>query len=107
RTAFSSGALRLGARIITFGPGDLQINTGETVADTGRVLGGMLDVLVVRTAGPEEEMRRLGASNRMAVINAMSANEHPTQALTDLTTILGHFGRLDGIRLLYVGEGNN
>ncbi|GAA2932229.1 ornithine carbamoyltransferase [Streptomyces mexicanus] len=107
RTAFSSGALRLGASLIAYGPGDLQLNTGETTEDTGRVLSGMLDVLVARTAGPEAELRGWASQHRMAVVNAMSAEEHPTQALTDLTTLLRHFGRVEGLRLLYVGEGNN
>ncbi|MYW67589.1 ornithine carbamoyltransferase [Streptomyces sp. SID8379] len=107
RTAFSSGALRLGASLISYGPGDLQLNTGETTEDTGRVLSGMLDVLVARTAGPEAELRGWASQRRMAVVNAMSAEEHPTQALTDLTTLLGHFGRVEGLRVLYVGEGNN
>jgi ornithine carbamoyltransferase len=107
RTAFSAGALRLGAQLITYGPGDLQENTGETVADTGAVLARMLDVLVARTAGPEEELRAYAAQDRMAVINAMSAAEHQTQALTDLTTMLRHFDRLKGLRVLYIGEGNN
>src|SRR3712207_6153481 len=56
RTAFSAGALRLGARIITYGPGDLQENTGESVEDTGAVLSRMLGVLVARTAGPDLEL---------------------------------------------------
>jgi ornithine carbamoyltransferase len=107
RTAFSVGALRLGARLVTYGPDDLQENTGETIADTGRVLSRMLDVLVARTAGPEDELRAYAAQQRMAVVNAMSAGEHPTQALTDLTTLLRHFGRVEGLRVLYVGEGNN
>lgn len=107
RTAFSAGALRLGAELITYGPNDLQENTGETVADTSRVLSRMLDVLVARTSGPEQELRAYAAQRRMAVINAMSAGEHPTQALTDLTTLLRHFGRIEGLRVLYVGEGNN
>lgn len=107
RTAFSAGALRLGARIIAYGPGDLQLNTGETSEDTGRVMSRMLDVLVARTAGDPAEMRAWANQDRMAVINAMSADEHPTQALTDLTTLLRHFGRINGLRVLYVGEGNN
>ena len=107
RTAFSSGALRLGARLITFGPGDLQENTGERVEDTGAVLSTMLDVLVARTAGPDAELRAYASQSRMAVVNAMSAAEHPTQALADLTTITRHFGAVEGIRVLYVGEGNN
>jgi ornithine carbamoyltransferase len=107
RTAFSSGALRLGAQIITFGPADLQTNTGESTEDTGRVLSRMLDVLVARTGGESAELRGWAAQNRMSVVNAMSAVEHPTQALTDLTTMSCHFGRIDGLRVLYVGEGNN
>ncbi|MFB6813997.1 ornithine carbamoyltransferase [Streptomyces sp. NPDC056347] len=107
RTAFSSGALRLGGSLIAYGPGDLQLNTGESTEDTGRVLSGMLDVLVARTAGPEAELRGWARQNTMSVINAMTAEEHPTQALTDLTTLLRHFGRIDGLRILYAGEGNN
>jgi ornithine carbamoyltransferase len=107
RTAFSAGALRLGAKLITYGPGDLQENTGETVDDTGQVLAGMLDVLVARTAGPEAELRAYANQDRMAVINAMSAGEHPTQGLTDLTTLTRRFGSVEGLRVLYVGEGNN
>ncbi|KOU05479.1 ornithine carbamoyltransferase [Streptomyces californicus] len=107
RTAFSSAALRLGARLITYGPHDLQVNTGETTADTGRVLAGMLDALVARTVGDVEELRALASQDRMAVVNAMAAQEHPTQALADLTAMAGHFGDLAGRRVLYMGEGNN
>lgn len=107
RTAFSAAALRLGGRIITFGPDDLQLSTGETFEDTGRVMSGMLDGLVARTAGSTEELRALAAQDRMSVINAMSAGEHPTQALTDLTTMSARFGRVEGLRVLYLGEGNN
>ncbi len=107
RTAFSAGALRLGAQIVSFGPGDLQENTGETVEDTAAVLSGMLDVLVARTAGSQAELATFAAQRRMAVVNAMSADEHPTQALTDLTTMIRRFGDISGLRVLYVGEGNN
>jgi ornithine carbamoyltransferase len=107
RTAFSSGALRLGAQIIAYGPGDLQTNTGETIEDTGRVLASMLDVLVARTAADPAELRAIATQERMAVINAMSEDEHPTQALADLTTVVRRFGKVDGLRMLYLGEGNN
>jgi ornithine carbamoyltransferase len=107
RTAFSAGALRLGASIISYGPNDLQENTGETPGDTAQVLSGMLDAFVARTTGPAAELRAYADQPRMAVVNAMSEREHPTQALTDLTTIAAHFGRVDGIRVRYVGEGNN
>lgn len=107
RTAFSAGALRLGAGLVAYGPGDLQLSTGETDADTGRVLAGMLDTLVMRTAEDEAVMRSYAEPGGMSVINAMSAQEHPTQALCDLSTLQEHFGRLAGLRVLYVGEGNN
>ncbi|BCB76877.1 ornithine carbamoyltransferase [Phytohabitans flavus] len=107
RTAFSAGALRLGAQIITFGPDDLQLNTGESTEDTGRVLSGMLDLLVARTADATAELRAWSSAGPMSVVNAMSAEEHPTQALADLATLVRHFGRIEGLRLLYVGEGNN
>ncbi|MFH9611114.1 ornithine carbamoyltransferase [Streptomyces sp. NPDC017448] len=107
RTAFSAAALRLGADVIAYGPADLQENTGETTEDTGRVLSRMLDGFVVRTAGPDREIAAYAAQDRMAVVNAMSEGEHPTQALADLTTVQRLAGRVDGARVLYVGEGNN
>jgi len=106
RTAFSSGALRLGAQIISYGPTDLQIQTGESIEDTARVFGSMLDLLVVRSA-QGDEAAALAAEGSPGVINAMSASEHPTQALADLTTLAEHFGKLSGLRVLYLGEGNN
>ena len=107
RTAFSSGAARLGATVIAYGPDDLQLNTGETLADTGEVMSRMLDGLVARTAGDPADLQALGAQRRMAVVNAMTADEHPTQAICDLATLAQQFGRVAGIRCLYVGEGNN
>lgn len=107
RTAFTAGALRLGASVIPYGPADLQENTGETSDDTGQVLGGMLDAFVARTAGADEEMRSYARQDGMSVINAMTLREHPTQALTDLSTMLVHFGAIEGITVRYVGEGNN
>ncbi|MFD9246438.1 ornithine carbamoyltransferase [Streptomyces sp. NPDC059556] len=107
RTSFWSGATRLGADVITFGPDELQLTTGETVEDTSRVLGQYLDALVVRTNGDVAEMRRLGGSPDLAVVNALSLDEHPTQAIADLTTLAEHFGRLAGLHVLVVGEGNS
>jgi ornithine carbamoyltransferase len=107
RTAFSSGALRLGGQIVAYGPNDLQTNTGESTEDTGAVLSRMLDLLVARTGGTDAELRGWAANGRMSVVNAMSAQEHPTQALADLSTITRHFGHAEGLRALYIGEGNN
>jgi ornithine carbamoyltransferase len=107
RTSFWSAATRLGADVVTFGPDELQLSTGETVEDTSRVLGQYLDALVVRTNGEVEEIRRLGSSPDLAVVNALSLDEHPTQAIADLATLTEHFGSLDGLHLLAVGEGNS
>ncbi|WP_050436090.1 ornithine carbamoyltransferase [Chondromyces crocatus] len=107
RTAFTVGAMKLGAHTIAYGPNDLQIVTGETLADTGRVLSNFLDILVVRTNESVDEMKALGAQGVMSVVNAMSDNEHPTQVIGDLSAIKEAKGRLDGIHILYLGEGNN
>jgi len=107
RTSFTVGAMKLGAQVIAYGPNDLQLDTGETVSDTARVLANYLDALVIRTNDTMSEMRQFASQDRMAVINAMSANEHPTQSLADLATLREYFGRLVGLHVLYLGEGNN
>jgi ornithine carbamoyltransferase/carbamoyltransferase len=107
RTAFTVGAIRLGGVPVTYGPDDLQTNTGELWQDTGRIFASMLDLLVARTAGPTEQMRLLSGGGALPIINAMSAEEHPTQGVCDLATMRLHFGALEGLRVLYIGEGNN
>ena len=106
RTAFTVGAGRLGATVVTFGPHDLQTNTGETLEDTARVFAGYMDVLVMRTNESVEEMKIFAAHPSLSVVNALSQDEHPTQALADLTTLMEHFGELEGLDVLYCGEGN-
>lgn len=107
RTAFTVGATHLGATTIAYGPNDLQIVTGETIDDTARVLANFLDVLVIRTNQSVAEMRALANQEQMSIVNAMSDSEHPTQAIADLVTLREEFGRLDGVHVLYLGEGNN
>jgi ornithine carbamoyltransferase len=107
RTSFTVGALRLGAQTVSYGPHDLQIVTGETIQDTARVLSGFLDILVIRTNESLAEMKALAAQDRMSVINAMSENEHPTQAIADLSAMQEALGHLDDVHILYLGEGNN
>lgn len=107
RTAFTVGAMKLGAGVIAYGPNDLQLVTGESVQDTARVLSGFLDFFVIRTNASIEEMRALASSGEMSIINAMSDNEHPTQAIADLTTIKEALGGLGGVHVLYIGDGNN
>jgi ornithine carbamoyltransferase len=107
RTAFAAGAIRLGATPIVYGPNDLQIATGESLQDTAKVLSEFLDVLVVRTNQSIDEMRSMAGQEVMSIVNAMSDSEHPTQAVADLVALREEFGRLKGLHVLYVGEGNN
>jgi len=107
RTSFIVATTRLGGFPVVYGPNDLQTNTGETMGDTVRVLSGYLDALVLRTAGEPEELRAMAQLDCMPIVNAMTVDEHPTQALSDLAMITRHFGQLRGLRLLYLGEGNS
>jgi ornithine carbamoyltransferase len=107
RTSFASAALKLGAALMHYGPADLQLATGESAEDTGRVLASYLDALVVRTNGKDAELRGLAAQSEMSVINAMTESEHPTQVIGDLITIHEATGGLGGRTVLYLGEGNN
>ncbi|GAB4189008.1 MAG: ornithine carbamoyltransferase [Wenzhouxiangellaceae bacterium] len=107
RTSFALGATLLGASTIQYSGSDLQLNTGESMPDTARVLGNFLDAIVVRdkidSAGLIDFSRNSGA----AIINAMSFDEHPTQGLTDLATIKRQFGDWKDLNILYLGEGNS
>jgi ornithine carbamoyltransferase len=107
RTAFSVGAMKLGASILAYGPDDLQIVTGETVQDTARVLANYLDALVIRTNETIEELRQFADQDRMSVVNGVTSKEHPTQAIADLVALQEAFGRVDGLHVLYIGEGNS
>lgn len=107
RTSFTVGAMKLGASTIAYGPNDLQIVTGETIEDTARVLANYVDILVIRTNDTVAEMKAFAAQDRMPIINAMSEIEHPTQAVTDLAALQEHFGQLQGLHVLYIGDGDN
>ncbi|MFE9799224.1 ornithine carbamoyltransferase [Streptomyces goshikiensis] len=107
RSAFQAGALRLGASTVFYGPDDLQVNTGETWGDTIRVMSGYLDALVLRTNDSMGELREIADASGIPVVNALTRDEHPTQAIGDLATLREHFGELSGRRILYVGEGNS
>ncbi|WP_414941221.1 ornithine carbamoyltransferase [Amycolatopsis sp. cmx-11-51] len=106
RTSFWAAATGLGAQVITYGPDDLQLITGESPEDTARVLSGYLDLLVARTNDEMVELRRL-TGHRLGVVNALTRCQHPTQALADLSTLSEEFGTLEDKELLYIGEGNS
>lgn len=105
RTSFQVGAQRLGANVVAYGKDELQITTGETLRDTIRVLAQMVDVFVARTNGPIADLR--AAAGPMPIVNAMTACEHPSQALADFITIEEALGRRHDVHIAYYGEGNN
>lgn len=106
RLSFWSVALTLGCDVLHLGQADLQLSTGETWGDTGTILANYLDVVVVRTNGPQHELAEL-AVHVPATINALTYDEHPTQAIADLCAIREHFGKIENLRLAYLGEVNN
>jgi ornithine carbamoyltransferase len=106
RVSFEVAVNALGAHPIVLRGDELQLGRGETVEDTGRVLGRYVDVIVVRTFA-QDRLEALAASSGVPVVNALSDAAHPCQALADLMTIKEVRGELAGTILGYVGDGNN
>jgi ornithine carbamoyltransferase len=106
RVSFDVGIAGLGGHPLTLSSADLQLGRGETIEDTGRVLAGYVDAIVLRTF-EQERLEVLADAADIPVINSLSDFEHPCQALADLLTIREQLGDLEGRILTYVGDGNN
>jgi ornithine carbamoyltransferase len=106
RVSFEVAISELGATPLVLSASELQLGRGETIEDTGRVLSRYVHGVVVRTFG-QDRLERLAASTSIPVVNALSDLEHPCQALADVMTVREHFGALKGLKLAYVGDGNN
>ena len=106
RISFEVGVAELGATPIVLRGDELQLSRGESIADTGRVLSRYLDAIVIRS-GSHDDVAGLAAEAEVPVVNALTPLHHPCQALADLLTLRERFGELDGLRLAYVGDGNN
>jgi ornithine carbamoyltransferase len=106
RISFEVGVAELGATPIMLRGDEMQLSRGESAADTARVLSRYVDAIVIRS-GSHERVAELAAAAEVPVVNALTPLHHPCQALADLLTMRERFGDLAGLRLAYVGDGNN
>jgi ornithine carbamoyltransferase len=106
RLSFDVGVAELGAHPIVLRGDEMQLARGESIADTARVLSRMVDAVVIRS-GSHQRVVELAAAADVPVVNALTPLHHPSQALADLLTLRERFGELAGLRLAYVGDGNN
>ncbi len=106
RASFEVAVLRLGGKAVYLSSGELQLKRGEPVKDTARILGSYVDALVARVYD-HQTLEALAQYAGVPVINGLSDFTHPTQAVCDLFTVLEVKGRLEGLALAYIGDGNN
>ncbi|HEV7563899.1 MAG TPA: ornithine carbamoyltransferase [Solirubrobacterales bacterium] len=106
RISFEVGVAELGGTPIVLRGDEMQFSRGESVGDTARVLSRYVDAIVIRS-GSHEAVLELGNTAEVPVVNGLTPLHHPCQALADLMTLRERFGELEGLRLAYVGDGNN
>ncbi len=106
RVSFEVGMVQLGGHALHLSSRDLQIGRGETIADTARVLSEYVDGIMIRTF-EHEKVEELAHYATIPVINGLTDDDHPCQALADLLTIYEVKGKLQGLKLAYIGDGNN
>jgi ornithine carbamoyltransferase len=106
RVSFEVGIYQLGGTGLYLSAGDLQLGRGETIKDTAVVLSRYLDAIMIRTFA-QSDVEELAANASIPVINGLTDSAHPCQALADVMTIRERFGRLEGLKVVYLGDGNN
>jgi ornithine carbamoyltransferase len=106
RVSFEVGIYQLGGTALYLSAADLQLGRGETIKDTAVVLSRYLDAIMIRTFA-QSDVEELAENASIPVINGLTDTSHPCQALADVLTIRERFGRLDGLKVVYLGDGNN
>lgn len=106
RVSFETGMFQLGGQALFLSSRDLQIGRGEPVQDTARVLSRYLDGIMIRTF-EQKEVEDLAEYGSIPIINGLTDFCHPCQVLADLMTIREHKGRFEGLKMCYIGDGNN
>ncbi|WP_025692474.1 ornithine carbamoyltransferase [Paenibacillus zanthoxyli] len=106
RVSFEVGMYQLGGHALFLSKNDIQLGRGETVGDTAQVMSRYLDGIMIRTFG-HDKVEELARYASVPVINGLSDLAHPCQVLADYQTVYEHKGRLKGLKLAYIGDGNN
>ena len=106
RVSFETGMYQLGGQALFLSNRDLQIGRGEPIQDTARVLSRYLDGIMIRTF-EQSEVENLAKYGSIPIINGLTDFCHPCQVLADLLTVREHKGHLDGLKMCYIGDGNN
>jgi ornithine carbamoyltransferase len=106
RVSFEVGMAQLGGHALYLRADDLQLGRGETVKDTATVLSRYLDAIMIRTFA-QDDVDELAANASIPVINGLTDSAHPCQALADVLTIRERLSRIEGVRVAYLGDGNN
>jgi ornithine carbamoyltransferase len=106
RVSFEAGIYQLGANAITMNPSELQLGRGETLPDTAKTLSRYLSGIVIRTFA-HSTLEQFSANSSIPVINGLSDLHHPCQILADMMTIIEKKGGLRGMKIAFIGDGNN
>jgi ornithine carbamoyltransferase len=106
RMSFEVGIEQLGAQPMFLNANDIQLRVGETIKDTAFVMSRYVDCIMIRTFA-QKDVEDLAEYGQIPVINGLTDTHHPCQGMADAMTVREHVGRLEGVRLVYIGDGNN